>query len=156
MRFNELRETLQLRLVGQASRLSDTTTAEAGETPALRYRFTDEELRAVLSLLAGLGVVWELKFGSWVLLQSERINAYAQAVIQTLRADARECPKVVSEMWNHGNSFFSASGNAGGRSSVARVFVSRYPVSRTTTTRTSRCQGRLNRYLVLFIPIHPW
>jgi small GTP-binding protein len=72
LRFNELRETLQLRL--------------SGEFP----RFTDEELRAVLTLLAGPGVVWELKFGSWVLLQPERINAYAQAVIQTLRTDEHE------------------------------------------------------------------
>ena len=72
MRFNELRETLQLRLLGEVS------------------RFTDEELKAVVSLLAGPGVVWELKFGSWVLLQPERINAYAQAVIQTMRADEHE------------------------------------------------------------------
>ena len=72
MRFNELRETLQLRLSGEVA------------------RFTDEELRAVVSLLAGPGVVWELKFGSWVLLQPERINAYAQAVIQTMRADEHE------------------------------------------------------------------
>jgi small GTP-binding protein len=69
MRFNELRETLQLRLSGEMT------------------RFTDEELKAVVSLLAGPGVVWELKFGSWVLLQPERINAYAQAVIQTMRED---------------------------------------------------------------------
>ena len=72
MRFNELRETLQLRL--------------SGEFP----RFTDDELKAVVTLLAGPGVVWELKFGSWVLLQPERINAYAQAVIQTLREDEYE------------------------------------------------------------------
>jgi len=72
MRFNELRETLQLRLTGEFT------------------RFTDEELRTVVSLLAGPGVVWELKFGSWVLLQPERINAYAQAVIQTMRADEHE------------------------------------------------------------------
>ena len=44
----------------------------------------------MVSLLAGPGVVWELKFGSWVLLQPERINAYAQAVIQTLREDEHE------------------------------------------------------------------
>jgi hypothetical protein len=31
----------------------------------------------VLTLLAGPGVVWELAFGSWVRLQSERINACA-------------------------------------------------------------------------------
>jgi len=76
MRFNELRETLQLRLWEEKS----------GEVA----RFTDEELKAVLSLLAGPGVVWELKFGSWVLLQPERINAYAQAVIQTMREDEHE------------------------------------------------------------------
>lgn len=72
MRFNELREALQMRLSGEVA------------------RFTDEELRAVVSLLAGPGVVWELKFGSWVLLQPERINAAAQAVIQTMRADEYE------------------------------------------------------------------
>jgi small GTP-binding protein len=72
LRFNELREILQLRL--------------SDEFPC----FTDEELRAVLTLLAGPGVVWELKFGAWVLLQPERINAYAQAVIQTLRTDEHE------------------------------------------------------------------
>ncbi len=72
MRFNELREALQLRL-------SDELT-----------RFTDDELKAVVGLLSGPGVVWELKFGSWVLLQPGRINAYAQAVIQTMRADEHE------------------------------------------------------------------
>jgi small GTP-binding protein len=72
MRFNELRETLQLCMSGEST------------------RFTDEELKAVIGLLAGPGVVWELKFGSWVLLQPERINAYAQAVIQTIREDKYE------------------------------------------------------------------
>ena len=72
MRFNELRESLKLKLSSEVT------------------RFTDEELKAVVSLLAGPGVVWELKFGSWILLQPEYINAYAQAVIQTLRADVQE------------------------------------------------------------------
>ena len=72
MRFNELRDSLQLRMAGEAE------------------RFSDEELKAVIGLLAGPGAVWELKFGSWVLLQPERINAYAQAVIQTLREDRFE------------------------------------------------------------------
>jgi hypothetical protein len=72
MRFNELRETLQLRLSGEFK------------------RFADEELRAVLTLLAGPGVVSELAFGSWTLLQPERINAYAQAVIRTLQADEHQ------------------------------------------------------------------
>lgn len=72
MRFNELRESLKLQLSYEVT------------------HFTDDELKAVVSLLAGPGVLWELKFGSWILLQPERINAYAQAVIQTLRADAQE------------------------------------------------------------------
>jgi len=72
MRFNELREALQLRLSDEFQ------------------HFTDEELKAVVVLLAGPGVVWELKFGSWVLLQPERVNAYAQAVIQTMRDDKDE------------------------------------------------------------------
>jgi small GTP-binding protein len=72
MRFNELRETLQLQLSGEFK------------------RFADAELRAVLTLLAGPGVVWELAFGSWVLLQPERVNAYAQAVIRTLQSDEHQ------------------------------------------------------------------
>ena len=44
----------------------------------------------MVSLLASPGAVWELKFGNWVLLQPERINAHAQAVIQTMRADEHE------------------------------------------------------------------
>ena len=72
MRFNELRDALLLALPGEEG------------------RFTDAQLKAVVGLLAGPGVVWELGFGSWVLLQPERINAYAQAVIQTMREDELE------------------------------------------------------------------
>ncbi len=79
MRFNELRETLQLRLPNEFK------------------RFSDEELRAALTLLAGPGVVWELKFGSWVLLQPERINAYAQAVIRTLQSDEHQRGCLIEE-----------------------------------------------------------
>lgn len=69
MRFKELRETLYLRLAKEYKRIED------------------DELHSVLSLLTGPGVVWELEFGSWILLQPERINAYAQAVIRTLQGD---------------------------------------------------------------------
>jgi small GTP-binding protein len=72
MRFNELRDALRLRLAGEDA------------------QFKDEELKAVVGLLAGPGAVWELAFGNWVLLQPERINAYAQAVIQTMREDKYE------------------------------------------------------------------
>ena len=60
MRFNELRDALRLRLAGESASSSRM-----------------KNLKAVVGLLAGPGVVWELEFGSWVLLQPERINAYA-------------------------------------------------------------------------------
>lgn len=91
MRFNELRETLTLRLLGEDA------------------RFTDNELKAVVSLLAGPGVVWELKFGSWVLLQPERINAYAQAVIQTMRADEQERGCLPEERVLNGDLIYQSS-----------------------------------------------
>jgi len=72
MRFNDLREMLALRLHGRAE------------------RFTDAQLRAVLSLLAGPGVIAELTFGGWVLFQPELINLYAQALLRTLLEDKRE------------------------------------------------------------------
>jgi WD40 repeat protein len=48
--------------------------------------FSLDELRAVVRLLAGPGVVWQLEFGDFVLLQPERINAYAAAVVRSVRA----------------------------------------------------------------------
>ena len=49
-------------------------------------KFADAQLETVVSLLDGPGVVKELGFGTYVLLRPEWINAYAQAVIRTLRA----------------------------------------------------------------------
>ena len=70
MRFNELRDTLRLRMDAAS--------------------FSSSELEAVIDLLRGPGVVWKLPFGSWVLLQPERINVCAQAVIQTIRDNPHE------------------------------------------------------------------
>lgn len=53
-------------------------------------KFTDSELETVISLLDGPGVVKELGFGTYILLRPEWINAYAQAVIRKLRADAKD------------------------------------------------------------------
>lgn len=77
MRFNDLREALTLRLGGE--------------------RFSDDELKTVISLLAGPGVVWKLGFGSWILLQPELINSHAQAVIRSLREDEREIGCIAEE-----------------------------------------------------------
>jgi small GTP-binding protein len=91
LRFNELRERLILRLTGDD------------------VRFSDNELSAVVSLLAGPGIVWELNFGSWVLLQPERINAYAQAVIQTFRADEHERGCLLEERVLNGDLVYHSS-----------------------------------------------
>lgn len=47
--------------------------------------FTMDELRAVVGLLSGPGLAWKLEFGDFVLLQPERINAYAAAVVRKVR-----------------------------------------------------------------------
>jgi WD40 repeat protein len=50
-------------------------------------RFSEEILRTVIGLLDGPGAVKELDYGTYVLLQPEWINVYAQAVIRTLRQE---------------------------------------------------------------------
>ena len=77
MRFNELRDALALRMSSMGPRPVEEDDGGS-------------ELKTVISLLAGPGVVWELGFGTWILLQSELINSHAQAVIRCLREDERE------------------------------------------------------------------
>ena len=70
LRVSELKQQLELRLPDEG--------------------FTLEELRAVIRLLVGPGVVWQLKFGDFVLLEPERVNSYAAAVIRSVRANTEE------------------------------------------------------------------
>lgn len=70
LRMGELKQQLDLRLPDEI--------------------FTLEQLRAVVGLLAGPGVVWQLEFGGFILLQPGRINAYAAAVIRKVRAHTEE------------------------------------------------------------------
>ena len=67
LRMGELKQQLEMRLVGEP--------------------FNVEELRAVVGLLAGPGLVWKLEFGDIVMLQPEWINKYAAAVIRSIRAN---------------------------------------------------------------------
>ncbi len=69
--FKELREKLWQRLADEP-------------------RFDDATLQTVIGLLDGPGAVKELDYGTFVLLQPEWVNAYAQAVIRTLRQDPTE------------------------------------------------------------------
>jgi small GTP-binding protein len=64
--FKELRELLRRRLPNEPG-------------------FTDDTLQTVIGLLDSPGVVKELDYGTYILLKPEWINAYAQAVIRTLR-----------------------------------------------------------------------
>jgi len=77
LRVVELKQQLEMRLSGE--------------------RFTLDELRAVVGLLAGPGVVWQLEFGDFVLLQPERVNAYAAAVIRSVRAHVEEIGSINEE-----------------------------------------------------------
>ncbi len=69
--FKELREMLWKRLPEES-------------------RFTDEVLQTVVGLLDGPGAVKDLEYGTYILLQPEWVNAYAQAVIRTIRQDPSE------------------------------------------------------------------
>jgi small GTP-binding protein len=53
-------------------------------------KFTFDEFKTVVGLLAGSGVVWQLEFGDFVLLQPERVNSYAAAVVRSVRAHVDE------------------------------------------------------------------
>jgi len=70
LRVSELKQQIEMRLPNEV--------------------FDMEHLRAVIGLLAGPGVVWQLEFGDFVLLQPERINAYSAAVIRSVRAHTDE------------------------------------------------------------------
>jgi small GTP-binding protein len=69
-RMSELRQRLEVALAGD--------------------ELTDDELRTVVGLLAGQGLVWQLEFGNGVLLRPEIINAYAAAVVRTVRDHKEE------------------------------------------------------------------
>ncbi|MGE0883743.1 MAG: DUF4365 domain-containing protein [Blastocatellales bacterium] len=51
----------------------------------------------MVGLLAGPGVVWQLEFGDFVLLQPERINAYAAAVMRKVHAHPDEIGSILEE-----------------------------------------------------------
>lgn len=52
--------------------------------------FRVEDVRAVIRLLVGIGVVWQLDFGDFILFRPELINFYASALIRSVRAHIDE------------------------------------------------------------------
>jgi len=77
LRIAELRQQLEMSMSGEA--------------------FTMDDLHAVVRLLASPGAVWPLEFGDFVLLQPERINAYAAAVVRSVRAHENEIGEIPKE-----------------------------------------------------------
>lgn len=82
LRMSELKQQLEMRLVERS--------ANSGDLQSEDIAFTLDELRAVVGLLAGPGIVSKLEFGDVVMLQPEWINKYASAVIRSVRAHAGE------------------------------------------------------------------
>jgi small GTP-binding protein len=74
IRISELRQRLQLKL-------QDETIEE-------------NELRAVVGLLTGQGLIQKLDFGDFVLLQPEQINNYGSAVVRSARDNVDEIGSV--------------------------------------------------------------
>ena len=88
--FKELRKLLWLRLPDEP-------------------RFVDETLQTVISLLNGPSVVKELDYCTHILLQPERINAYAQAVIRALQADEHQRGCLMEERVLKGDLMYESS-----------------------------------------------
>jgi len=65
--------------------------------------FTIDELRAVIGLLASPGVIKELEFGGFILLQPEIVNSYASAVVRSVRAHIDEIGCIREDLVLKGN-----------------------------------------------------
>ena len=94
LRMGELKQQLEMRLLQQALQES---AGQNNPAPAIPENFKLEELRAVVGLLVGPGAVWQLEFGDFVLLQPERINSYAAAVMRKVRAHPDEIGSILEE-----------------------------------------------------------
>ncbi len=77
LRISELKQQLEMRLPEET--------------------FSTAQLRAVVGLLVGPGVLWLLEFGDFVLLQPERVNSYAAAVIRKVRLHTEEIGCIAEE-----------------------------------------------------------
>jgi WD40 repeat protein len=84
-------------------------------------RFEDDTLRTVIDLLDGPGAVKELNYGTYILLQPEWINAYAQAVIRTLRADESELGCLPLRSIAEGKLVYQSVGRDGGIVDMKRL-----------------------------------
>jgi WD40 repeat protein len=76
-------------------------------------QFTDDTLRTVIGHLDAPGAVKELDYGSYILLAPEWINAYAQAVIRTIRSDVNELGRLPVRSIAEGKLIYHGVGSDG-------------------------------------------
>ena len=93
----------------------------ADRLPSEDAGFGDDVLRAVIRLLDGPGVVRELDFGTYVLLKPDWINAYAQAVIRTIRDDERDLGSLPRESIARGELIYQFVGHDGEPTAMKRL-----------------------------------
>jgi hypothetical protein len=106
LRMSELKQQLDLRLIrvdhensGNAALFERLRTGLLGKSRSCQFQsFAFEELRAVVGLLAGPGIVWQLEFGDFILLQPQRINSYAAALIRSVRGHSEEIGCIAEEI----------------------------------------------------------
>lgn len=84
-------------------------------------RFPDETLQTVIGLLDGPGVVKELDYGTYILLAPEWINAYAQAVIRTLRSAENDLGVLPLRSIAEGNLIYQSIGRDGTPTEMKRL-----------------------------------
>ena len=83
LRFDSLKQRLQIELTDAKAKTQD--------------------IRAVVGLLEGQGIIKKLDFGDWILLQPEQINNYGSAVIREIRKNTEEIGHINKEAVLNGN-----------------------------------------------------
>ncbi|MGA9769773.1 MAG: TIR domain-containing protein [Blastocatellia bacterium] len=84
-------------------------------------QFTDDTLRTVVGHLDAPGAVKELDYGTYILLQPEWVNGYAQAVIRTLRSDETELGCLPLRSIAEGKLVYQSIGRDGGIAEMKRL-----------------------------------
>lgn len=64
--------------------------------------FSYSELHSAVALLAGPGLIWELEFGDFVLLQPEKVEAYAGALFRSLRSQRHDLGSIDEDSFVNG------------------------------------------------------
>jgi small GTP-binding protein len=114
-------EILRLRDEGQVLHTFKELRELLGRRLPDEPRFENEILQTVIGLLDGPGVVRELDYGTYILLAPEWINAYAQAVIRTLRGAKNELGVLPLRSIAEGKLIYQSIGRDGAAAEMKRL-----------------------------------